>query len=266
MQNKPIRKKRLAKSKWVKYTDKSNGINTAKIPKIIMQIGTHLKHYDSPAKKNIIKNNPEYKYEYYNNNDCISFIDKHFSHDVTKAFNKLKPGAFKADLFRYCYLYINGGVYIDLDMIPDKPLNKILIDNIDFISCLEGRPKRNINGISIGFIACIKNLNFFKTAINKIVYYTKIEYYPKKIASDKWISILSITGNVLLYDSMDFKERPPFGYNHLNGISIYLYKFNGHVVNSANRRIIKNGIPYIGDRRDKSNNYSTLFMAKNIYN
>jgi mannosyltransferase OCH1-like enzyme len=229
------------------------------IPRTIIQTG-FIKKYESPIKNKIIKMNPSYKYEYYNNNDCIYFINKHFSQDVEKAFNKLKPGAFKADLFRYCYLYINGGVYIDLDMIPDKSLDEILIDNIDFISCLEDRPNKNINGIYQGFIACVKNLNFLKIAIDKIVYYTKINYYPK-IESEIWISILSVTGPVLLYNSMNFKKRPALGYNNINNISVYLYKFNNEIYNLENEKIITNEIPYI-----KSNCYINLFIHKNIYN
>jgi hypothetical protein len=33
---------------------------------------------------------------------------------VLNAFNSLVPGAFKADLWRYCILYINGGIYLDI--------------------------------------------------------------------------------------------------------------------------------------------------------
>ena len=129
------------------------------IPKIIMQTG-YAKKNDSTYKEKIIKMNPSYKYKYYNNNDCINFLKKFFPQCVTKAFNKLKPGAFKADLFRYCYLYIKGGIYIDLDLVPLKPLDEILVSNADFISCLENRPGRHKNGIYQAFIACKKKNRF----------------------------------------------------------------------------------------------------------
>ncbi len=191
------------------------------IPKVIMQTG-YLKNYQSDSKQKIIDMNPSFKYEYYNNNDCIDFLKKYFPQDVTIAFNKLRPGAFKADLFRYCYLYINGGVYIDLDLIPTISLDKILVNDADFISCLENRPNTTINGIYQGFIACKKHINFLKTAIDTIVYYTKINYYPRQPQSDEWINILSITGPVLLYNSINFKTRPSCGYIDINNISIFL--------------------------------------------
>ena len=42
------------------------------------------------------------------------FIKSHFSKRVLYAYDKLIPGAFKADLWRYCIIYINGGIYIDI--------------------------------------------------------------------------------------------------------------------------------------------------------
>jgi mannosyltransferase OCH1-like enzyme len=36
--------------------------------------------------------------------------------EVLEAFDALVAGAFKADLFRYCVLFIHGGVYADVDM------------------------------------------------------------------------------------------------------------------------------------------------------
>ena len=229
------------------------------IPKVIMQTG-YSQTYDSFTKQKILKMNPSYKYEYYNNNDCIEFLQNNFPQDVTNAFNKLKPGAFKADLFRYCYLYINGGVYLDLDLMPKKPLDKIIVKDADFISSLENKPNRHINGVYQAFIACKKGINFLKIAIDRIVHYTKINYYPKKLESDKWISILSITGPVLLYNSINFIKRPLCGYTKINNITIYLYSFSGHIFDLNKKKIIENGIKY-----SKGISYSKLFLKKEIY-
>ena len=232
----------------------------SKIPKIIIQTGYAEKN-ESNSKKKIIEMNPEFKYEYYNDNECIDFLKNNFPEDVTLAFHKLKPGAFKADLFRYCYLYINGGVYLDLDLLPHKPLKEILVSNADFISCLENRPNRSINGIYQGFMACKKGLDFLKRAIDTIVHYTKINYYPLKQESDIWINILAITGPVLLYNSMNFEKRPPCGYSKLNDVDIFLYSYNQQIFDLNNVEIIKNNIPYV-----QNNSYEELFKQKKIYN
>ena len=230
------------------------------IPKVIMQTG-YSEKYESTTKTEIIEMNPSFQYEYYNDNDCITFLKKNFSEDVLIAFNKLRPGAFKADLFRYCYLYINGGVYIDLDILPKKPLNQLLVKDTDFISALENRPGRHINGIYQGFIACKKGINFLKTAIETIVYYTQINYYPSNEESDIWINILSITGPVLLYNSMNLKKRPLCGTMILDNTSIFLYSFNQDIYDLNNEKIMQNDISFT-----RSNDYAQLFWEKKVYN
>ena len=67
--------------------------------------------------------NPEWEYYFFDKKDRVEFIKKHFSDDVLEAYLSLIPGAFKADVWRYCVLYIEGGVYIDADTICELPLN-----------------------------------------------------------------------------------------------------------------------------------------------
>ena len=51
------------------------------------------------------------------------FRDFSFSKsDFMKAYNKIKPGAGKADLFRYLIMYDNGGTYFDIDTSCKVPL------------------------------------------------------------------------------------------------------------------------------------------------
>ena len=45
---------------------------------------------------------------------CREFIKVNFNPLVLKAYDTLIPTAYKADLFRLCVLYINGGIYGDL--------------------------------------------------------------------------------------------------------------------------------------------------------
>jgi hypothetical protein len=58
--------------------------------------------------------NPEFQHYLYDDNECLAFLKKNFDTDVVYAYQKLVPGAFKADLWRYCVLYIYGGVYLDI--------------------------------------------------------------------------------------------------------------------------------------------------------
>jgi mannosyltransferase OCH1-like enzyme len=60
------------------------------------------------------KDNPEFEYHFYDDNQCREYIKDNFNKDVLHAFDKLIPGAFKADLWRYCILYKKGGIYLDI--------------------------------------------------------------------------------------------------------------------------------------------------------
>jgi mannosyltransferase OCH1-like enzyme len=81
---------------------------------------------------NIIKHNqklcPNYKFYFYNDEQCEEFIKTNFDTQVYNAYMKLNKhyGAMKADFFRYCVLYKLGGIYLDIKSKINKPLGSII--------------------------------------------------------------------------------------------------------------------------------------------
>lgn len=63
------------------------------------------------------KQNPRFEHFLFDDNDCRNFIVEHFGPDVVYAYDHLVPGAYKADLWRYCVLYIHGGIYADAKLL-----------------------------------------------------------------------------------------------------------------------------------------------------
>lgn len=59
-------------------------------------------------------------YRFYSDDDARNFLSTHFPAEVREAYDALRPGAFKADLFRYCALLIHGGAYFDVDIMLGK--------------------------------------------------------------------------------------------------------------------------------------------------
>ena len=53
---------------------------------------------------------PRFEHFLFDDNDCRQFIQDHFNTDILNAYDKLIPGAYKADLWRCCVLYIHGGI------------------------------------------------------------------------------------------------------------------------------------------------------------
>jgi mannosyltransferase OCH1-like enzyme len=57
---------------------------------------------------------PTFDYHLFDDNDRRVFIENYFPKEVLLAYDSLIPGAYKADLWRLCILYIHGGVYMDI--------------------------------------------------------------------------------------------------------------------------------------------------------
>jgi len=72
-----------------------------------------------------------WKYEFYNDADvCQFFINNPIFElpDIIQKYNSIKKGAHKADLFRYYYLYINGGFFMDSDAMLYVNIDTIVKD------------------------------------------------------------------------------------------------------------------------------------------
>jgi hypothetical protein len=88
-----------------------------RIPRVI-HYTNKTRRVGARAWRNICKTfelNPHYSFSYYDDARCEALIREHFHASVLIAFQSLRQGAAKADLWRYCCLYIHGGVYLDLD-------------------------------------------------------------------------------------------------------------------------------------------------------
>ena len=62
----------------------------------------------------LVQGNPKIKFHLFDEDDCRKFISDNLDEEVLNAYDRLIPCAYKADLWRYCILYINGGIYMDI--------------------------------------------------------------------------------------------------------------------------------------------------------
>ena len=79
--------------------------------------------------------NPNYKINFSLDNDCIQFLKENFNDYIVDLFIKIPQGMYKADLWRLCKLYINSGIYADVDLIPHLNIDELDKD-ITFYTCL----------------------------------------------------------------------------------------------------------------------------------
>ena len=150
----------------------NNNINdNTNVPLDIYQTW-HTKHLPPGMMNSVFKirkNNPEFRYHLFDDTDCKNFIKENFGLKIYDAFENLIPGAYKADLWRYCILFKYGGIYIDIKFYTNNFNFKELIDNDYFVKDRDGHWENNKIGIYNGFIiAKPKNFIFLK-CINDII-------------------------------------------------------------------------------------------------
>lgn len=116
--------------------------------------------------------NPQFEFIIYDDIDCINFLKENFEEEVLWAFNKLVPGAYKADLWRLCILYKFGGYYLD---IKEKCLNGFkLIELSELEHFVYDRPS---NHILNALMVCKAENEFLKKCIEEIIKNVKNKYY-----------------------------------------------------------------------------------------
>ncbi len=99
--------------------------------------------YKSPVPQKVFdrwtKLNPNYTIDFSMDADCIRFLTEHFGESVADLFRTIPKGMYKADLWRLCKLYIHGGIYADVDLVPHEPmvLDQLIDPKADFYSVLD---------------------------------------------------------------------------------------------------------------------------------
>lgn len=144
--------------------------------------------------------NPEYEYLFFNNQECRQFIKTYYDHEILSFYDYLHPGAFKADFFRYCYMYQYGGCYFDCKQLLRKPLHQFIQQDDSLILCQDNHK----NGLFNAFLCAKPKHPLFLHAIQKIIYKIKQfdSIYGSMVKSEyeRVPVILSLTGPSLLYE------------------------------------------------------------------
>lgn len=95
-----------------------------------------------------------YDYYWFNDENMYKYIQNNQLEEFPNLINHIKSltkGQHKADIFRYYWLYLNGGIFMDDDLMIEK---KIDFKNNTFVSVKSYHTNKNI--LFNGFIACSK--------------------------------------------------------------------------------------------------------------
>lgn len=193
------------------------------------------------------KTNPEFKHFLYDDDMCREFIEKNFSADVVWAFDKLKPGAYKADLWRYCILYTHGGIYLDIKFK--------CINNFKLIQCTDREywvkdRKRNINGIYQAFMVTFPKNKILWNAIQQIISHCKTTDYTN-------LNPLAISGPSLIgqyFNEVDFNT--------------FVLQNVGDIITLNGKNVLAHYQHYRSEQRtkQKTQHYDFMWHMRNSYN
>lgn len=157
--------------------------NDIKIPKVIYQYNfnnqyNNNSHYN--AVQSIFELNPSYDYQFYNDQQCRSFIKKYFDKKVVQCYDKLFPILYKSDLFRYCLLYIKGGIFIDDKFILRKSFDDLIDEYNTSFYCQDADPELICNTILITQRGNEKYKQIIDTIVNNMEnhFYGKCPEHP----------------------------------------------------------------------------------------
>ena len=141
----------------------------------------------------LVEQNPEFTHHLYDEDDCRDFIKNNFDDYVLHAYNSLIPCSYKSDLWRYCVLYKNGGIYMDIKYKCANNFKLIALTESEYF--VRDRPKH----MTYTALIVVKPENqIMLKCINQIVKNVKDKFYGS--------SCLSPTGPGLLGSFFSLEE------------------------------------------------------------
>jgi mannosyltransferase OCH1-like enzyme len=224
------------------------------VPLVIYQ-SWHSNTVPEKMKDNIYKlidKNPEFDYYLYSDEKCREFIANNFTTDVVNAFDMLRPGAYKSDLWRYCILYKNGGVYLDIKFFSYVPfINLIRTNPVIFVKDIGAECIYN------AFMVSTPQNEIFKYCIDSILNSCKFKLYKN--------GSLNITGPCLLgkiileNNGKEYIKKIKFKHT--------VYGFTQKQILYNNKLILQSYKEYNLDQQlnEKTEHYSILWNKRQVY-
>ncbi len=178
-----------------------------RIPRIIHQMwkDNNIPSELEPVVRSVKENHPNYEYLFWTDETIMGFISKEYP-EILFFYTQLPYPIQRSDLARLLILFHYGGVYVDLDMYIEKPLDSLLKGR-----CFLGYEKpnssfENIPIISNALIGSEKQGRFITQCVDTIIEYIR----TKNIPEDRYI--LESTGPIL----MNRVYQEFFEYDHVN--------------------------------------------------
>ena len=122
--------------------------------------------------------NPDYRLNTLDDKAAGLYVRNKCGEQAGEAYRCLNAAAFRGDLFRYCALYAEGGIYLDQDIVPLKPLSEM------FSMCSSATlghdfPMNGRTGKQTKMMAAAPKTDLMKCAIELIIRNVRERAYPE---------------------------------------------------------------------------------------
>ena len=236
------------------------------------------------------RDNPEFEHHLYDDASCRMFIKENYDKSVLNAYDQLVPGAYKADLWRYCVLYKTGGIYLDIKFqcepgfllieftkdsdtfVLDRPygdlstpleINLSILNSPSFYENLSKYTDGTWENKQIGLYNAV-----IASSPNNPVLYECIQQIVKNVASKKYgYNALYPTGPGLLGEIYFGTKK---GYQEKIKQIKYFNSINGTYIINKKGKVLSQYPEYRAEQTMYSKKgaifyYSDLWFKKNIY-
>jgi mannosyltransferase OCH1-like enzyme len=146
--------------------------------------------------------NKDWNYVFWNNNNAIKLVKEHFPWFLETYNNFIYPIQ-RVDAIRYMFLYVYGGIYVDMDIFCKKPIEDLFYKDFDVY--LLKTPNTGI--ITNCFIASKPKSEYWIHVLKNMI---EVNKKPSIFWFTKHIYVMFTTGPSLLencYKSFNDKEK-----------------------------------------------------------
>ena len=148
-----------------------------RVPRVYHAIGPPTQPY---AVKINTRANPEYALNYHDATG-VDYLRRWCGETVAEAAECLRAPANRADLFRFCALYAEGGVYMDSDMVALRAFDAI-VSPCDAVSAGRDVPQGDTPGIQMKILAGRLGHALFRCMLDRIVQNVERRHVPTDAA------------------------------------------------------------------------------------
>jgi mannosyltransferase OCH1-like enzyme len=238
-------------SKYIKELVEEQKTKASVIPLNIYQVWHDKTELPKSVKESIEKlkeQNPEFTHQLFDEKECREFIETHYSRRILDAYDSIVPHAIKADLWRYCYMYKNGGIYLDIKYYGINGFKLILLTDKEYF-CKD--IVRSLGGIYNAILICKPKNKIMLKCIQQTVKNVEKKYYGP--------SPLCPTGPLMMKNFFTEKQKKDFELTHE-----YINDTN-RFIDLHHHRVLKYHENYRNEKAQQTDHYTLYWKNKTMY-